>query len=84
MLSEQMLTEEEYKELSNRDIADDEQITFTGLELKYLVLELKDMFFSGNLNLPQAIYHAHVSADLARLMMKRSKDVPSTDTKLLR
>lgn len=80
MSNDQTITDEEF---SDRDIADDEQITFTGLELRYFVLELKDMFFSGNLNIPKAIYSARIGADLYRLM-EHNKASQKTDTNLLK
>ena len=43
-----------------------EDVTFTPLELKYFVLELKDMISEGKLNLKKAVHNARYFAELER------------------
>lgn len=43
-----------------------ENVTFTPLELKYFVLELKDMMAEGKFDLPKVIHNARYWAELER------------------
>lgn len=43
-----------------------EDVTFTPLELKYFVLELKDMMAEGKFDLPKVIHNARYFAELER------------------
>ena len=43
-----------------------EDVTFTPLELKYFVLELKDMMAEGKFDLPKVIHNARYWAELER------------------
>lgn len=63
MLNAQTITDEKF--LTN-DVSDDEQITFTGLELKFFALELKDMIAAGEFNIPKAMHSARFYAEMAR------------------
>ena len=44
-----------------------EDVTFTPLELKYFVLELKDMMAEGKFDLPKVIRAARFYAEMERL-----------------
>ena len=48
------------------DIGDDEQITFTGLELKFFVAELRDMLAAGEFDIAKAMHSARFYAEIAR------------------
>ena len=48
------------------DIADDEQITFTGLEWKFFVSELKDMIAAGEFDIAKAMHSARFYAEMTR------------------
>ena len=76
-MSVQVLTDEEYEELSDGKIAKNEQITFTGFELIYFVLVLKNMFAIGELNIPKAIHWARFCAD----KVHRIKELDKADQK---
>ena len=43
-----------------------EDVTFTPLEFKYFVLELKDMMAEGKFDLPKVIHNARYWAELER------------------
>ena len=45
---------------------DGENITFTPLEWKYFVLELKDMIAKGEFDLPKVIHNARYFAEISR------------------
>ena len=63
MLNAQTITDEKFL---TSDVADDEQITFTGLEWKFFVSELKDMIAAGEFNISKAIHSARFYAEMAR------------------
>ena len=63
MLNTQAILNEKF--LFN-DIADDEQITFTGLEWKFFVAELKDMIATGEFDIAKAIHSARFYAEMTR------------------
>lgn len=52
----------------NQEILTDagENITFTPLEWKYFVLELKRMIAEGEFNLPKVIHNARYFAEISR------------------
>lgn len=83
MMSVQVLTDEEYEELSDGKIAKNEQITFTGLELIYFALVLKDMFAIGELNIPKAIHWARFCADKVH-RIKELEPIEEDDYELAR
>ena len=58
-----------------------EDVTFTPLELKYFVLELKDMMAEGKFDLPKFIRAARFYAELERSenQIKAGKVVTFTD-----
>ena len=58
-----------------------EDVTFTPLELKYFVLELKDMMAEGKFDLPKVIRAARFYAELERSenQIKAGKVVTFTD-----
>ena len=57
----------------NPELPDDagEPITFTPLEWKYFVLELKEMISAGEFNIPKVIHNARYFAELER----RTEDI---------
>ncbi len=58
-----------------------ENITFTPLELKYFVLELKDMLAEGKFDLPKVIRAARFYAEIERsdMQLKEGKVVTFTE-----
>ena len=58
-----------------------ENVTFTPLELKYFVLELKDMMAEGKFDLPKVIRAARFYADIERSdqQLKEGKVITFTD-----
>lgn len=48
------------------EVDDREQITFTGLEWKFFVAELKDMIAAGEFDIAKAIHSARFYAEMAR------------------
>ena len=63
MLQSQTINPEEF---STTAVDDNEQITFTGLEWKFFVLELKDMIAAGEFDIAKAIHSAKFYAEMAR------------------
>ena len=62
----------ETQALDNEILTDtSENITFTPLEWKYFVLELKSMIANGEFNLPKVINNAKFYAEIER----RTKDI---------
>ena len=70
MLNTQAIPNEKF--LFN-DISDDEQITFTGLEWKFFVAELKEMIAAGEFDIAKAIHSARFYAEMTR----RTADIKS-------
>ena len=70
MLNTQAIPNEKF--LFN-DIADDEQITFTGMEWKFFVSELKDMIVAGEFDIAKAMHSARFYAEMTR----RTADIKS-------
>lgn len=58
------MTEAQILNLEN--LNEGKPITFTPLELKYFVLELKDMFKAGELDIPKVINAARFYAKIER------------------
>ena len=58
-----------------------ENVTFTPLELKYFVLELKDMLAEGKFDLPKVIRAARFYAEIERsdMQLKEGKVVTFTE-----
>ena len=63
MLNAQTITNEK---ILPSDIDNDEQITFTGLEWKFFVAELKDMIAAGEFDIAKAIHSARFYAEMTR------------------
>ena len=63
MLNSQTVAREE---ILPNEIDDAAQITFTGLELKFFALELKDMIAAGEFDIAKAMTGARFYAEIAR------------------
>ena len=63
MLNNQTLNLED---VSTTEVDDNAQITFTGLEWKFFVLELKDMIAAGEFDIAKAMQSAKFYAEMAR------------------
>lgn len=48
------------------EVDDNKQITFTGLEWKFFVAELKDMIAAGEFDIAKAIHSARFYAEMTR------------------
>lgn len=55
-----------HEQILPNDIDDNEQITFTGLEWKFFVSELKDMINAGEVDIVKAMRNARFYAEIAR------------------
>ena len=63
MLESQTISPEDFFTI---EADDKETITFTGLEWKFFVAELKDMIAAGELDIPKAMHSARFYAEIAR------------------
>lgn len=48
------------------EVDDNERITFTGLEWKFFIAELKDMIAAGEFDISKAMHSARFYAEMAR------------------
>ena len=55
-----------FEEFLATEADDKEQITFTGLEWKFFVSELKDMLAAGEFDIAKAIHSARFYAEMVR------------------
>jgi len=63
MLQSQTIDSEDFL---TTEVDDNERITFTGLEWKFFVSELKDMIATGEFDIAKAIHSARFYAEMAR------------------
>ncbi|MBE8952584.1 MAG: hypothetical protein SR1Q7_05510 [Quinella sp. 1Q7] len=54
------------KEFLSAEADDNQQVTFTGLEWKFFVLELKDMIAAGEFDVAKAMHNARFYAEIER------------------
>ena len=63
MLQSQMIIPED---ISTTEVNDNEQITFTGLEWKFFIAELKDMIATREFDVAKAMHSARFYAEMTR------------------
>ena len=63
MLQSQTINSEDFL---TTEVDDNEQITFTGLEWKFFIAELKDMIAAGEFDVAKAMHSARFYAEMTR------------------